>query len=68
MRESLRDKNRLEHMLEQICKAEDAAKGFTFEQFSDDPIRFAAISYFTMMMIPMTLMIPGNFLSSIGRK
>lgn len=34
MRELLRDKNRLEHMLEHICKAEDAAKGFTFEQFN----------------------------------
>ena len=48
MRELLRDKNRLEHMLEHICKAEDAAKGFTFEQFNNDPIRFAAISYYTL--------------------
>lgn len=39
MREVLRDRNRLEHMLEQICKAEDAAKGFTFEQFENAPIR-----------------------------
>ena len=64
MRELLRDKNRLEHMLEQICKAEDAAKGFTFEQFCNDPIRYAAISYFTMIIGEAAYMITKEFKES----
>lgn len=64
MRELLRDRNRLEHMLEQICKAEDAAKGFTLEQFSNDPIRFAAISYFTMIIGEAAYMLTKEFKES----
>ena len=64
MRELLRDKNRLEHMLEQICKAEDAAKGVTFEQFCNDPIRYAAISYFTMIIGEAAYMITKEFKES----
>lgn len=50
-------------MLEQICKAEEAAKGFTFEQFSNDPIRFAAISYFTMIIDEAAYMLTKEFLN-----
>lgn len=42
MRESLKDKNRLEHMLERIDFVLDAANGYTYEQFCNDKIRFAA--------------------------
>ena len=40
MRERLRDKNRLEHMLEHIGKVLSAAEGKTFAEFNDDPILF----------------------------
>ena len=63
-RPSVTYKNRLEHMLEQICKAEDAAKGFTFEQFCNDPIRYAAISYFTMIIGEAAYMITKEFKES----
>ena len=61
MRELLRDRNRLEHILDNIKKAQDAAKGFTFEQFSEDPIRFAAISYFTMIIGEAAYMLTKEF-------
>jgi len=64
MREVLRDKNRLEHILEQIYNVEDAAKGFTFEQFENDPIRFAAISYFTMIIGEAAYMLTKEFKDS----
>ena len=50
MREQVRNKNRLEHMLEYIEKAQEAAEGYSFDQFCNDPIRFAAISYYTMII------------------
>ena len=61
MRESLRDKNRLEHMLDNISKVQDAANGFSFEQFCDDPIRFAAISYYTMIIGEAAYMLTKEF-------
>lgn len=48
-------------MLEQICKAEDAANGFTFEEFSNDSIRFAAISYFTIIIGEAAYMLTKEF-------
>lgn len=48
-------------MLEQICKVEETAKGFTFEQFSNDPIRLAAISYFTMIIGEAAYMLTKEF-------
>ena len=64
MRESLRDRNRLEHMLENINKALSAAEGFTFEQFSEDSVRFAAISYFTMIIGEASYMLTIDFKAS----
>ena len=64
MREILRDKNRLEHILEQICNAEKAAEGFTFEQFCNDSIRFAAISYYTMVIGEAAYMLTKDFKES----
>ena len=50
MREVIRDKNRLEHILDHIEKVLDAAQGKSFEQFSEDPILFGAIAYYTMII------------------
>ena len=61
MREALRDRNRLEHMLDHINKAQDAAQGFSFEQFCEDPIRFAAISYYTMIIGEAAYMLTKEF-------
>ncbi len=64
MREILRDRNRLEHIREYICKIEEAAKGYTFEQFNDDAIRFAAISYYTMIIGEAAYMLTKEFKES----
>ena len=61
MRELLRDKNRLEHILDQIRNAENAASGITFEQFDGDPILFAAISYYTMIIGEAAYMLTKEF-------
>ena len=50
MRESIRDKNRLEHIIDHIEKVLDAAEGKDFAQFKDDPILFGAIAYYTMII------------------
>jgi len=44
MREAIRDKNRLKHILENIEKIQEAVEGYNFEQLNKDHIRFAAIS------------------------
>ena len=64
MREQIRDKNRLEHMLDQICKIQEAAEGYSFEQFDADSIRFAAISYYTMIIGEAAYMLTKEFKES----
>ncbi len=64
MRETLRDKGRLEHILEQIIKVEDATQDITFEQFSSDHIRFAALCYYTMIIGEATYMLTKEFKES----
>ena len=61
MREQVRNKNRLEHMLEYIEKAQEAAEGYSFNQFCNDPIRFAAISYYTMIIGEAAYMLTKDF-------
>jgi uncharacterized protein with HEPN domain len=61
MREALRDKNRLEHILEQINKIEQAASGITFEEFDSDSILFAAVSYYTMIIGEASYMLTKEF-------
>ena len=39
MRESLKDKGRLEHMLDHINMIQHTTEGYSFEKFCDDPIR-----------------------------
>ena len=61
MREPLRDKNRLEHMLEHIEKVLNAAKGKSFAEFNDDPILFGAIAYYTMIIGEAAYMLTKDF-------
>ena len=61
MRESLKDKGRLEHMLDHINMIQDATKGYTYEKFCDDPIRFAAICYYTMIIGEAAYMLTKEF-------
>ena len=43
MREQARDRNRLEHILDNIDKILNIAKGKTFAEFNEDPLLFGAI-------------------------
>ena len=61
MRDPLRDNHRLEHILEQIRNIENAASGITFESFDSDPILFAAISYYTMIIGEAAYMLTKEF-------
>ena len=61
MREPLKDKNRLEHMLEHIGKVLTAAEGKTFAEFNDDPILFGAIAYYTMIIGEAAYMLTKEF-------
>ena len=61
MREPLRDKNRLGHMLEHIEKVLNAAKGKSFAEFNDDPILFGAIAYYTMIIGEAAYMLTKDF-------
>jgi len=51
-------------MLDYIHKVEEAAEGFTYEQFANDPIRFAAISYYTMIIGEAAYMLTKEFKES----
>ena len=64
MREPLKDRNRLEHMLERIDFVLDAVKGYTYEQFCNDKIRFAAVSYGTLVIGEAAYMLSKEFKES----
>lgn len=64
MREQVRDKGRLEHILEQIIKIEDVTRGFDYEHFCNDHIRFAALCYYTMIIGEATYMLTKEFKES----
>ncbi len=61
MREAIRDKNRLEHIIDHIDKVLDAAEGKTFAQFNADPILFGAIAYYTMVIGEAAYMLTKEF-------
>ena len=61
MRETLRDKTRLEHMLDYIRNVMDAAKDKTFTEFNEDPILFGAIAYYTMVVGEAAYMLTKEF-------
>ena len=61
MREPLRDKSRIGHMLEHIDKVLNAAQGKSFVEFKDDPILFGAIAYYTMIIGEAAYMLTKEF-------
>ena len=61
MREPLRDKSRLEHMLDHIRKVLDAAEGKTLADFTEDHILFGAIAYYTMIIGEAAYMLTKGF-------
>ncbi len=61
MREAIRDKNRLEHIIDHIDKVLDAAEGKNFAQFNADPILFGAIAYYTMVIGEAAYMLTKEF-------
>ena len=64
MREQVRDRNRLTHMLDHIDKVLSAAKGKTFETFNEDPILFGAVAYYTMIIGEAAYMLTKEFKES----
>lgn len=50
MREPLRDKNRLEHMLNAIDTIMQRTSGMTLEELTADKILFGGIVYYTMII------------------
>ena len=47
MREQARDRNRLEHILDQIDKILNISKDKSFAEFNEDPLLFGAIHCIT---------------------
>ena len=64
MREPIRDRHRLEHMIDHIDKVLSAAKNKTFEDVNDDPILFGAIAYYTMIIGEAAYMLTKEFKES----
>ena len=50
MREPLKDRNRLDHILNAIDTILEKAKGLTFEGLTSDKILFGGIVYYTMVI------------------
>ena len=50
MREPVRDKNRLEHILEAIDTITARTKGMTYEDLTTDRILYGGIVYYTMII------------------
>ena len=61
MREPLRDKNRVEHMLDYIERVMNAAQSKSFSDFVEDPILFGAIAYYTMIVGEAAYMLTKEF-------
>jgi len=61
MREQVRDKNRLEHILDHIEKVLAAAEGKSFAEFDSNPILFGAIAYYTMIIGEAAYMLTKEF-------
>ena len=61
MREAIKDKNRLQHILDNIERIQNAVQGNNFEQLKNDHILFAAISYYTMIIGEAVYMLTKEF-------
>jgi uncharacterized protein with HEPN domain len=64
MREPIRDKNRLEHILTNIHNVQNAAKDVDFNKFNNDPILFGAVAYYTMIIGEAAYMLTKEFKDS----
>ena len=50
MREPIKDKNRLEHMLDAIDTIQQRVTGMTFEDFISDKLLYGGVIYYTMII------------------
>lgn len=61
MRERIKDKNRLEHILNAIDTIQSRTAGFTFDDLTADKVFFAGIVYFTMIIGEAAYMLTSEF-------
>ena len=61
MRERIKDKNRLEHILNAIDTIQSRTAGFTFDELTADKVFFAGIVYFTMIIGEAAYMLTSEF-------
>ena len=64
MREPLRDKARLEHMLKAIDIILQRTSSMTFEELSSDKLQFGGIIYYTMIIGEAAYKLSKDFVSS----
>lgn len=64
MREPLKDKNRLEHILDAIDTINNRVEGMTFNDFVADKILFGGIVYHTMIIGEAAYKLSKEFVSS----
>ena len=64
MREPLRDKARLEHMLKAIDIILQRTSSMTFEELSSDKLQFGGIIYYTMLIGEAAYKLSKDFVSS----
>ena len=61
MRERIKDKNRLEHILNAIDTIQSRTAGFTFDELTADKVFFAGIVYYTMIIGEAAYMLTSEF-------
>ncbi len=61
MRERIKDKNRLEHILNAIDTIQSRTAGFTFDDLTADKVFFAGIVYYTMIIGEAAYMLTSEF-------
>ena len=61
MRERIKDKNRLEHILNAIDTIQSRTAGFTFDELTSDKVFFAGIVYYTMIIGEAAYMLTSEF-------
>ena len=61
MRERIKDKNRLEHILDSINIIQSRTAGLTYEELTADKVFFAGIVYYTMIIGEAAYMLTREF-------
>ena len=64
MREKIRDKGRLEHMLEAIDIILERTSGMTIESLTNDKVLFGGLAYYTMIIGEASYMLTDEFKNS----